>query len=106
MRISGLCLSVILFCGLAPKAGLAQGQNTNRPALSIRRTNNATALLSWTNSAASVFLQQADSLATPILWGGVLQTPAAQNNQLTLSQTISGTGNNARFFRLVGKGIP
>jgi alpha-tubulin suppressor-like RCC1 family protein len=90
-----------LNAGLLAAGGLVadwtQARSASLPALGIHRVDEATVSLSWTNSRPGLRLLRSSSLAPPVLWEGIPETPQALGNLLVLTQAVSG---DARFFRL------
>jgi hypothetical protein len=67
------------------------------PALAAASSGNSQLKLSWTNTATGYVLKQTASLAQPIQWTTVTNSPANTNGQFVVAQNMTATN---RFYLL------
>jgi hypothetical protein len=76
---------------------VTMGSPPARPELGIATLGDGRVELRWMNAPAGLVLERTDSLATPIQWRAVAESPQIDGERRVLRLSPSNTG---RFFRL------
>lgn len=94
---------VLAFAGLF----LSPALRAAPPPLAIAQPAPGTLELSWDDVAPGYVLEYSGNLIAPILWDGVVQTPALAGGRRVVTLAVASLPSQAKgFFRLIVKGSP